>query len=108
MENIGDVKDKNIIIIDDLVDTAGTLCAAATLLIGEGARSVRAYCTHGILSGNALERIQSSALEKLFISDTALEDIQHPKIEVVSCASLFGRAIENLVTNQSLGAIDPP
>jgi ribose-phosphate pyrophosphokinase len=108
MEIIGDVRDKNIIIIDDLVDTAGTLCAAATLLIEEGARSVRAYCTHGILSGNALDRIQSSALEKLFISDTVLENIQHPKIEVVSCASLLGRAIENLVTNQSLGAIGPP
>jgi len=105
MEIIGDVKDKNIIIIDDLVDTAGTLCAAANLLIERGSRSVRAYCTHGVLSGSALETIQLSALDKLYISDTVIEELHHPKIEIVSCAELLARAMEHLINNKSLSEI---
>ena len=105
MEIIGDVANKNIIIIDDLVDTAGTLCAAANLLLEQGAVSVRAYCTHGILSANAVETIQQSALEKLYISDTVVESVNHPKIEIVSCAELLARAVEHLVTNKSLSDI---
>jgi ribose-phosphate pyrophosphokinase len=105
MEIIGDVRNKNIILIDDLVDTAGTLCAAAEILLKEGATSVRAYCTHGVLSGPALARIQSSALEKLYISDTVIETLEHPKIEIVSCAELLARAMERLQDNKSLGAM---
>ncbi|MEO5979674.1 MAG: ribose-phosphate diphosphokinase [Chryseolinea sp.] len=105
MEIIGDVKNKNIIIIDDLVDTAGTLCAAANLLVDRGASSVRAYCTHGILSGNAIETIDESALEKLYISDTVVEEVYHPKIEIVSCAELLSRAMIHLVSNKSLSEI---
>jgi ribose-phosphate pyrophosphokinase len=105
MEIIGDVSNKNIILIDDLVDTAGTLCAAAEVLIGQGAKSVRAYCTHGVLSGRAVEIIQASALEKLYISDTVVESLENPKIEVVTCAGLLARAIEHLVSNKSLGAM---
>jgi ribose-phosphate pyrophosphokinase len=105
MEIIGDVRDRNIILIDDLVDTAGTLCAAADVLMEHGAKSVRAYCTHGILSGNALESIQKSAIEKLYISDTVIEEIVHPKIEIVSCAELLARAMKNLVNNESLSEI---
>jgi ribose-phosphate pyrophosphokinase len=70
MEIIGDVKGKNVIIIDDLVDTAGTLCKAADLLMEEGAASVQAYCTHGVLSGNALENIRKSQIKHICISDT--------------------------------------
>lgn len=105
MEIIGEVKGKNIILIDDLVDTAGTLCAAANVLLEQGARSVRAYCTHGVLSGPALETIQLSALEKLYISDTVVEELDHPKIEIVSCADLLAKAISQLVNNKSLSEI---
>jgi len=105
MEIIGDVRDKNIIIIDDLVDTAGTLCAAADVLVDHGAKSVRAYCTHGILSGDALALIQKSSIDRLYISDTVIEEIDHPKIEIVSCADLLARAMKNLVNNESLSEI---
>jgi len=105
MEIIGDVNEKNVIIIDDLVDTAGTLCKAADLLMEHGAKSVRAYCTHGILSGAALQTLQQSKIEKLYISDTVLEEIVHPKIETVSCSELLARAIEHLASNKSLSKI---
>jgi ribose-phosphate pyrophosphokinase len=105
MEIIGDVKDKNIVIVDDLVDTAGTLCAAADVLIDHGAKSVRAYCTHGVLSGDALASIEKSSIDKLYISDTVVEEIHHPKIEIVSCAELLARAMKNLVNNESLSEI---
>ena len=105
MEIIGEVKNKNIVIIDDLVDTAGTLCAAANLLMDRGATSVRAYCTHGVLSGSAIETIHQSALERLCISDTVVESVSSPKIEIVSCAELLARAMGNLVNNKSLSEI---
>jgi ribose-phosphate pyrophosphokinase len=105
MEIIGDVKGKNVIIIDDLVDTAGTLCKAADLLIEHGALSVKAYCTHGILSGAALANLSQSKIEKLFISDTVIEKVDHPKIEVVSCAPVLATAIENIISNKSLSQL---
>lgn len=105
MEIIGDVKGKNVIIVDDLVDTAGTLCAAADLLISRGAKSVRAYCTHGVLSGPALDNIWKSKIDKLYISDTVVEEIDHPKIEVVSCAPILATAIENVIQNKSLSQL---
>lgn len=105
MEIIGDVKGKNIIIIDDLVDTAGTLCAAADLLVARGAKSVRAYCTHGVLSGNALQNLEKSRIEKLFISDTVIETVDHPKVEIVSCAPVLANAIENVMLNKSLSQL---
>jgi len=105
MEIIGDVTDKNVIIIDDLVDTAGTLCAAADLLMDSGARSVRAYCTHGVLSGAALDNLQKSRISKLFVSDSVVEFVDHPKVEFVTCAELLAKAIELLLSNKSLSAI---
>jgi ribose-phosphate pyrophosphokinase len=105
MEIIGDVDGKNVIIVDDLVDTAGTLCAAADLLISQGAKSVKAYCTHGILSGPARDNIQKSKIEKLYISDTVIETISHPKIEIVSCAPILANAIDNVVQNKSLSQL---
>lgn len=105
MEIIGDVKNKNVIIIDDLVDTAGTLCKAADLLIEHGALSVKAYCTHGILSGAALANLNQSKIEKLFIADTVMEKVDHPKIEVVSCAPVLATAIENVISNKSLSQL---
>ena len=105
MEIIGDVKDKNVIIIDDLVDTAGTLCKAADLLVEHGAKSVKAYCTHGVLSGSALENLTNSKIDKLLISDTVVETIIHPKIEIVSCATILASAIENVIANKSLSQL---
>ncbi len=105
MEIIGDVQGRNVIIIDDLVDTAGTLCKAADLLMEHGAKSVCAYCTHGILSGAALQNLENSRIDKLYISDTVVESVNHPKVEVVSCSELLAKAIENLVNNRSLSQI---
>lgn len=105
MEIIGDVKGKNVIIVDDLVDTAGTLCKAAELLLDEGAKTVRAYCTHGVLSGPALDNLQKCRIEKLYISDTVLEVVDHPKVEVVSCAPVLASAIENVILNKSLSQL---
>jgi ribose-phosphate pyrophosphokinase len=105
MEIIGDVSNKNVIIIDDLVDTAGTLCKAADQLMEHGAKSVRAYCTHGVLSGPALENLSNCKIEKLFIADTVMEEIHHPKIEIVSCAHVLATAIENIISNKSLSQL---
>jgi ribose-phosphate pyrophosphokinase len=105
MEIIGDVTNKNVVIVDDLVDTAGTLCKAADLLMDHGAKSVRAYCTHGILSGPALDIINKSRIEKLYISDTVIEELNHEKVETVSCAELLARAVEHLVNNKSFKQI---
>jgi ribose-phosphate pyrophosphokinase len=105
MEVIGEVKGKHIVIIDDMVDTAGTLCTAANVLMGQGAASVRAYCTHGILSGDALINITNSSLEKLCITDTVIESVDNPKIGIVSCAELLAKAIQNLVSSQSLSGM---
>ena len=95
---IGDVEDKNIIIIDDMIDTAGTLCKAADVLMSKGAVSVRACASHGILSGEALNRINESSLKEVLITDT----IPHPelasesKIRVVSMAPVFARIIDKV------------
>jgi ribose-phosphate pyrophosphokinase len=105
MEIIGDVKGKNVIIIDDLVDTAGTLCAAADLLIEEGAASVHAYCTHGVLSGNALQNIHRSQIKHICISDTVTEELVDGKIKIVSCSKLLAKAVENLMNNKSLSQL---
>jgi ribose-phosphate pyrophosphokinase len=105
MEIIGDVKGKNVVIIDDLVDTAGTLCKAADLLVEEGALSVRGYCTHGVLSGDALANIQKSKLQHICIADTVRDELDDSKIKIVSCAPLLAKAMENLMNNRSLSQL---
>lgn len=102
MEIIGDVSGKNVILIDDMIDTAGTLCKAADLILSKGAKSVRAYCTHGILSDEALERINNSGLTKVFIADTVTEKVESDKVEVIASAPLLARAIKILINNRSL------
>ena len=95
---IGEVEGRNIIIVDDMIDTAGTLCKAADVLKEKGAASVRCCATHGILSGNAVEKIHNSALEEVFITDT----IPHPelegdsKIRIVSMSQVFASIIEKV------------
>jgi ribose-phosphate pyrophosphokinase len=106
MELIGDVKEKNVIIVDDMCDTAGTLCKAAELLKKSGATSVRAIATHGILSGPAIDNINNSELTEIIVSDS-LSDVYEkqaycPKLVVISCSNLISNAIERLNKNISI------
>jgi len=104
MELIGDVKGKNVILVDDMVDTAGTLTKAADLMMERGATSVRAICTHALLSGNAYKKIESSKLEELIVTDSIPSRISHPKVKVLSCAPLFAEVMSNVHYNQSISS----
>jgi ribose-phosphate pyrophosphokinase len=105
MTVIGDVKGANVILVDDLVDTAGTLCKAADALIEKGAASVRAICTHPVLSGKAYENIENSQLTELLVCDTIPLRRQSPKIKVLPTGKLFSRAIRNTVEHKSIAAL---
>ncbi|MDX5585207.1 MAG: ribose-phosphate pyrophosphokinase [Aureibaculum sp.] len=102
MELIGDVAGKNVILVDDMVDTAGTLTKAADLMMEKGAISVRAICTHAVLSGKAYERIENSKLKELIITDTIPLKKQISKIKVISCAPLFAEVMHKVHSNQSI------
>ena len=102
MELIGDVEGKNVILADDMIDTGGTLTRAAELMMERGAISVRAICTHPILSGDAYERIQNSKLTELIVTDTIPLRKKVSKIKVVSCAPLFADVMHNVHTNTSI------
>ncbi len=102
MELIGDVTGRNVIIVDDMVDTAGTLAKAADLMIEKGAISVRAITTHAILSGNAYNRIEKSSLEELIVTDTIPLNQTSSKIKVVSCAPLFADVMHKVQNNTSI------
>ncbi|MEM9887608.1 MAG: ribose-phosphate pyrophosphokinase [Bacteroidota bacterium] len=95
MTLIGDVKGHDVILVDDLVDTAGTLCRAADLMINEGAKSVRAICTHPILSGQAYNNIEGSQLDELIVCDTIPLKRESPKIKVLTAAKIFATAIRH-------------
>lgn len=102
---IGDVKGADVIMVDDLVDTAGTLCKAGDALIEKGAKSVRAMCTHPVLSGKAYENIEKSQLTELITTDTIPLNRKSSKIKVLSCAKLFARAIRNTHEYKSIAAL---
>lgn len=102
MELIGDVKGKNVILVDDMIDTGGTLVKAADVMMEMGALSVRAVCTHPILSGEAHERIEGSKLEELIVSDTIPLKRENSKIKVVSCAPLFADVMKQVHSNTSI------
>jgi ribose-phosphate pyrophosphokinase len=102
MELIGDVTGKNVVLVDDMVDTAGTLTKAADLMIERGALSVRAICTHPILSGNAYERLENSKLEELIVTESSPLKQTSSKIKVLSCADLFGEVMQNVHYNKSI------
>lgn len=104
MTVIGDVKGKNVVIVDDMIDTAGTLCKAAEMMLENGALSVRAICTHPVLSGQAYERIENSQLTEVIVSDSIplKEDVVKNKIKVISTAQLFGDVLHNLIENKSI------
>ena len=102
MSIIGDVNGKNVVIIDDMVDTASTLVLAADMMKERGARSIRALATHPILSGNAIERINNSAIEELVLTDSVPFINNSKKIKVLSIAEIFAKTIEAVNTNQSI------
>jgi ribose-phosphate pyrophosphokinase len=104
---IGDVAGKDVVLIDDICDTGGTLAKSAGLLKEKGARSVRALCTHPVLSGKAKENIENSVLEELVVCDTIPLHFESPKIKVISTADLFATAIRHAFENKSIHSLFP-
>ncbi|MBS1657904.1 MAG: ribose-phosphate pyrophosphokinase [Chitinophagales bacterium] len=105
MTVIGDVTGRNVIIVDDIIDTANTLSNAAQLLIDKGAKSVRAFITHPVLSGKAYENIENSKLAEVVVCDTIPLKKQSPKIKVLSVAELFATAIRNMYEHKSITSL---
>ena len=101
---IGDVKGKDVVLIDDMVDTAGTLSKAADIMIENGATSVRAICTHGVLSGNAYDNIENSQLEEVAITNTIPREHKSSKIKEISVASLFATTIKAVINKKSISS----
>jgi ribose-phosphate pyrophosphokinase len=99
---IGDVKGKDIVMIDDMVDTAGTLTKAADLMITQGASSVRAICTHGLFSANAYERLENSQLTEIVVTDTIPREHKSSKIKEISVAVLFADTIKRIHDKKSI------
>jgi len=102
MSVIGEVEDRNVVIIDDMVDTAGTLVLAAQKMKEKGARSIRAFATHPILSGNAVERIENSPITELVVTDSVPFSYKSGKIKVLSVAEIFANSIQAVNLNQSI------
>ena len=104
MELIGKVDGKNVIIVDDMVDTAGTLCKAADLMMERGAESVRAICTHALLSGNAYDNIEKSKLKELIVTDSIPQQKKSDKVKVLTCSKLFADVMHNVNSNKSINS----
>ncbi|MGZ3347238.1 MAG: ribose-phosphate diphosphokinase, partial [Caulobacteraceae bacterium] len=108
MNIIGDIRGRNCVLFDDIVDSAGTLCNAAQALHDQGAASVSAYVTHGVLSGAACERVAKSVLKELVITDS-IEAPDHirscPKVRQVSIAPLMGEAIRRIANEESVSKL---
>jgi ribose-phosphate pyrophosphokinase len=105
---IGDVKDKNILILDDMIDTAGTTVQAAEVLKERGARNISAVCTHAVLSGPAIERINNSVLQEIIVADTIPLDTKKEKcskLMVLSIASLLAEAIKRIHEESSISSL---
>jgi len=109
MNLIGDVKDKHAILVDDIVDSGGTLCNAAKAIMDAGALSVRAYITHGVLSGEACQRVEKSVLEELVITDSIAYQCPKnvKKVRQVSVGTLFGEAIRRVSNEESVSSLFP-
>jgi ribose-phosphate pyrophosphokinase len=104
MKILGDVEGKDVVIIDDMVDTAGTLTKAADLMLQQGATSVRAYCTHGVLSKDAYQKIDNSNIAELVITNTIPKEHKSKKVREVSVADFFAKTIKSVVMNESISA----
>ena len=105
MRLIGEVEGKDVVLVDDLVDTAGTICKAAQLLKEKGAKSVRAVCTHPVLSGKAYENIEKSVLEEIVVSDTIPLTQNSQKIKVLTVSNLYAKAIRKIHDNESISSL---
>ena len=107
MNIIGDVKDKNVIMLDDMIDTAGTITNAANALKEFGAKNIYACCTHAVLSGPAIERIENSAISELIVLDTIKlpKEKENDKIKVLTVAEMFGEAIKKIFANESVSVL---
>ncbi|WP_340110785.1 ribose-phosphate pyrophosphokinase [Maribellus mangrovi] len=105
MTVIGDVEGRDVIIVDDMIDTAGTITKAANLMKKKGARSVRAFAAHGVLSGPAVERIEKSELEAVYFTDSIKSKIESSKINYISTADAFAEAIKRVYKNQSISSL---
>jgi ribose-phosphate pyrophosphokinase len=105
MRLIGEVEGKDVILVDDLVDTAGTICKAAALLKEKGANSVRAVCTHPVLSGKAYENIENSPLVEMAVTDTIPLKGNSSKIKVLSVSDLFAKAIRKIHDHESISSL---
>ncbi len=105
MRIIGNVEGRNVVLVDDLVDTGGTLCKAAQIIMDEGASSVRAVCTHPVLSGKAYENISASVLEELVVTDTIPLGQESEKIRVLTVGELFSKAIKNITVHGSISQL---
>jgi len=113
MNLIGDVKNRNVLIRDDMVDTGGSLCAAAEFLKKNGALDIYAACTHGVLSGDAVEKINNSSIKKMIISDSIdhKERNLSEKFEILTCSDLIGEAINRIFEEESVSSLfedNPP
>ncbi|MFW5822569.1 MAG: ribose-phosphate pyrophosphokinase [Tangfeifania sp.] len=105
MTVIGDVAGKDVIIVDDMIDTAGTITKAANLMKKKGANSVRAFAAHGVLSGPAIERIENSMLEEVYFTDSIKHKTDSEKIKYITIANAMGEAIKRVYKNQSISSL---
>lgn len=105
MELVGDVEGKDVVLIDDIIDTAGSITKAGNLIMERGAKSVRAFCTHPVFSGEAYERIQNSSFEEVIVTDTIPIKPGHDKITVLSTANLFSEVISRALKTKSISSL---
>lgn len=104
MTVIGDVKDRDVLIVDDIIDTAGTLTRAADMMMEQGARSVRAFCSHPVLSGDAFNKIENSSLSELIVTDSIPLEKESEKIRVLTVAGLFADVITRVEQYRSISS----
>lgn len=106
MDLVGDVSNRNVVIVDDMADTLGTMCKAAELLMSKGAKSVKCIATHGVLSGKALENLEKSMMDEVLVSDSIACELNSPKLKSISCDNLIAKSIWSLYQHRSIHEIN--